>query len=60
MTGHPWSGGFRSLEEEHDEPIAEVDGTVPSWLRGTLFRNGSLAVRARRHVVSTLVQTATE
>ena len=41
MSSHPWSSGFRSLEEEHDEPIADIDGTVPSWLRGTLFRNGS-------------------
>jgi all-trans-8'-apo-beta-carotenal 15,15'-oxygenase len=41
MASHPWSSGFRSLEEEHDEWVAEVDGTVPSWLRGTLFRNGS-------------------
>jgi all-trans-8'-apo-beta-carotenal 15,15'-oxygenase len=41
MTSHPWSGGFRSLEEEHDYTIAEIDGEVPRGLRGTLFRNGS-------------------
>jgi all-trans-8'-apo-beta-carotenal 15,15'-oxygenase len=41
MTAHPWSGGFRSLEEEHDYRIVEIDGEVPRALRGTLFRNGS-------------------
>ena len=41
MQPHPWSGGFRSLEKEYDEPVAEIDGAVPSWLRGTLYRNGS-------------------
>lgn len=38
---HPWSAGFRSLEEEHAYRLDEVDGQVPSWLRGTLYRNGS-------------------
>ncbi|MBV8394331.1 MAG: carotenoid oxygenase family protein [Alphaproteobacteria bacterium] len=38
---HPWSGGFRSLETEHDGPVTEVSGRVPDWLRGTLYRNGS-------------------
>jgi all-trans-8'-apo-beta-carotenal 15,15'-oxygenase len=41
MDRRPWSGGFRSLNEEHDGPVDDVDGTVPAWLRGTLFRNGS-------------------
>ncbi len=41
MTAHPWSGGFRSLEEEHSYRIDDIDGTVPPALRGTLFRNGS-------------------
>lgn len=41
MAEHPWSGGFRSLAEERDERIEEIDGAVPAWLRGTLFRNGS-------------------
>src|SRR5712672_2940324 len=41
MTAHPWSGGFRSLEEEHSYTVAEIDGEVPRALRGTLFRNGS-------------------
>ena len=38
---YPWSAGFRSLDEEHDYRIEEIDGQVPAWLRGTLFRNGS-------------------
>jgi all-trans-8'-apo-beta-carotenal 15,15'-oxygenase len=38
---YPWSAGFRSLEEEHDYRLDEVDGQVPVWLRGTLFHNGS-------------------
>jgi all-trans-8'-apo-beta-carotenal 15,15'-oxygenase len=37
----PWSAGFRSLAEEHDYRIEEIDGQVPATLRGTLFRNGS-------------------
>ncbi len=41
MTLHPWSGGFRSLESEYDEPADLIEGAVPSWLRGTLYRNGS-------------------
>ena len=38
---YPWSGGFRSLEEEHSYSIAEIEGEVPRALRGTLYRNGS-------------------
>jgi all-trans-8'-apo-beta-carotenal 15,15'-oxygenase len=38
---HPWSAGFKSLAEEHDYRIANIDGEVPPALRGTLFRNGS-------------------
>src|SRR5689334_6077209 len=38
---HPWAAGFRSLEEEHDYRLDEVDGQVPPWLRGTLYHNGS-------------------
>ena len=38
---YPWSAGFRSLSEEHDYRIEEIDGQVPATLRGTLFRNGS-------------------
>lgn len=39
----PWSGGFRSLEDEHDYRIGieEIEGRVPASLRGTLFRNGA-------------------
>src|SRR5712671_7092191 len=38
---YPWSAGFRSLNEEFDYRIEEVDGQVPATLRGTLFHNGS-------------------
>jgi all-trans-8'-apo-beta-carotenal 15,15'-oxygenase len=38
---YPWSGGFRTLAEEHDYRIDEIDGQVPAGLRGTLYRNGS-------------------
>jgi all-trans-8'-apo-beta-carotenal 15,15'-oxygenase len=41
LSAHPWSGGFQSLEDEHDSRIEDIDGSVPAWLRGTLFRNGS-------------------
>lgn len=37
----PWAAGFRSLEEELDYAVAEVEGRVPETLRGTLYRNGS-------------------
>lgn len=40
MTEHPWSGGFRPLEQELSYQIAEIEGEVPRELRGTLFRNG--------------------
>ncbi|HZQ00722.1 MAG TPA: carotenoid oxygenase family protein [Reyranella sp.] len=40
-AAHPWSGGFRSLETEHDGPVREIEGRVPDWLRGTVYRNGS-------------------
>ena len=38
---YPWSGGFRTLAEEHDYRIDEIEGQVPPGLRGTLYRNGS-------------------
>jgi all-trans-8'-apo-beta-carotenal 15,15'-oxygenase len=38
---HPWAAGFRSLADERDYRVAELDGEVPRWLRGTLYRNGS-------------------
>ncbi len=40
LNTHPWSDGFRSLEQEYDYRIEDIDGTVPAALRGTLFRNG--------------------
>jgi all-trans-8'-apo-beta-carotenal 15,15'-oxygenase len=41
MALHPWSGGFRSLVDEWDYRVEDIDGEVPAALRGTLFRNGS-------------------
>jgi all-trans-8'-apo-beta-carotenal 15,15'-oxygenase len=41
IDDHPWSAGFRTLAEEYDYRVDEVDGQVPAALRGTLFRNGS-------------------
>jgi all-trans-8'-apo-beta-carotenal 15,15'-oxygenase len=41
MALHPWSSGFRSLADEHDERIEDIDGSVPAWLNGSLYRNGS-------------------
>ena len=38
---YPWSAGFRTLAEEHSYRVEEIDGQVPPFLRGTLFRNGS-------------------
>ncbi|HEY9666380.1 MAG TPA: carotenoid oxygenase family protein [Coleofasciculaceae cyanobacterium] len=35
-----WQGGNRSLKEEFDYPIEDVDGEIPPELNGTLFRNG--------------------
>lgn len=35
-----WRGGTRSLLEEQDYWIDQVEGTIPPDLRGTLFRNG--------------------
>jgi carotenoid cleavage dioxygenase-like enzyme len=36
----PYAGGFRSLTDEVRLPRLEVDGALPSWLRGVLVRNG--------------------
>jgi carotenoid cleavage dioxygenase-like enzyme len=36
----PYAGGFRSLTEEVRLAHLDVDGTLPSWLRGVLVRNG--------------------
>ncbi|HEY4892860.1 MAG TPA: carotenoid oxygenase family protein [Reyranella sp.] len=38
---YPWSGGFRTLTEEYDYRIDDIEGEVPPGLRGTLYRNGS-------------------
>ena len=38
---HPWSAGFRTLSDEFDYRVDEIDGRVPAALRGTLFRNGA-------------------
>lgn len=35
-----WQTGYRSLKQEFDYAIDEVEGTIPADLRGTLFRNG--------------------
>lgn len=35
-----WQRGYRSLKEEFDYWIDEVDGKIPADLQGTLFRNG--------------------
>jgi beta,beta-carotene 9',10'-dioxygenase len=36
----PYAGGFRSLTDEVRLPRLDVDGRLPSWLRGVLVRNG--------------------
>jgi len=41
MALHPWSEGFRSLAEEFDYRVDDIEGVVPAAVRGTLFRNGS-------------------
>ncbi|ABB32671.1 Carotenoid oxygenase [Geobacter metallireducens RCH3] len=38
-SGRPWLGLATSLREEHDYE-ARIEGTIPSALRGTLYRNG--------------------
>ncbi|MBE9042253.1 carotenoid oxygenase family protein [Oscillatoriales cyanobacterium LEGE 11467] len=35
-----WQGGYRSLPDEYDYSIDDIDGEIPSELEGTLFRNG--------------------
>ncbi|NJM65678.1 MAG: Apocarotenoid-15,15'-oxygenase [Acaryochloris sp. RU_4_1] len=35
-----WQGGHVSLKQEYDYPIADIEGTIPPDLQGTLFRNG--------------------
>jgi len=35
-----WRGGNRSLTQEFDYPIEDIEGQIPPELNGTLFRNG--------------------
>ncbi|NJR49347.1 MAG: Apocarotenoid-15,15'-oxygenase [Leptolyngbyaceae cyanobacterium CSU_1_3] len=35
-----WQKGYRSLKQEHDYWIDEVEGEIPPELEGTLYRNG--------------------
>lgn len=35
-----WQKGYRSLTQEHDYWIDEIEGQIPPDLTGTLFRNG--------------------
>ena len=35
-----WGRGYSTLSEEHNYAIDEVEGSIPSELQGTLFRNG--------------------
>jgi all-trans-8'-apo-beta-carotenal 15,15'-oxygenase len=36
----PWTLGYRSLDSDRIEADAQLNGRLPSELRGTLFRNG--------------------
>ncbi len=40
-TFEDWKGGTRSLRQEFDYSIDDIEGQIPSELNGTLFRNGS-------------------
>lgn len=35
-----WQQGYRSLKQEFDYPIDDIEGEIPPELTGTLFRNG--------------------
>ncbi len=35
-----WNSGYRSQPNEHDYWITDIEGTIPTDLEGTLFRNG--------------------
>ncbi|MGJ3246812.1 MAG: carotenoid oxygenase family protein [Elainellaceae cyanobacterium] len=37
---HEWQSGYRSLRDEFDYWIDDIEGQIPSDLYGTLFRNG--------------------
>lgn len=43
---------FKSLNQEVVLPTLEVQGTIPSWLKGTLIRNGAGKFETSTHVVS--------
>jgi beta,beta-carotene 9',10'-dioxygenase len=36
----PWAAGLQSVERELDGERLAVEGEIPSWLNGTLIRNG--------------------
>ena len=39
-TFEDWKGGTRSLRQEFDYLIDDIEGQIPPELNGTLFRNG--------------------
>ncbi|MEA5583559.1 carotenoid oxygenase family protein [Nodularia harveyana UHCC-0300] len=39
-TREDWQGGYKSLTQEYDYWIDDIEGEIPSELQGTLFRNG--------------------
>lgn len=39
-TLEDWRGGYRSLPQEYDYWIDDIEGEIPTDLHGTLFRNG--------------------
>ena len=39
-TREDWQQGYRSLRQEFDYWIDDIEGTIPTDLTGTLFRNG--------------------
>lgn len=39
-TGEEWVLGFESLEAEREDVELAVQGRLPTWLKGTLVRNG--------------------
>lgn len=40
MDGQQLPVGFRSVSEEYEATSLPVEGTIPSWLSGSLIRNG--------------------
>lgn len=40
MASSPYAQGFRSLEEEIQIDSLPIEGKLPSWLEGSLIRNG--------------------